>query len=67
MPAFKEGDHVPAIGNVARRGQRGVVRDPLQGQSEWYLVRFQDGIDEVYERDNLQMAVQRPEGSGEHE
>ena len=67
MPAFKAGDHVQAIGNVPNRGRRGIVRDLLQGKNEWYLVRFQGGTDEVYEKDNLQIAAERPEDSAPDE
>jgi len=64
-PAFERGDQVEAIGNVSHEGQRGVVREVLQGNNQWFLVRFQDGTDDVYERADLQIAALRPKDSGE--
>jgi hypothetical protein len=67
MPEYKNSDYVIPIGNVSRRGERGEVRGRVQGKSGWYLVRFQDGTEEVYETDNLQLAARRAEDSRDEE
>ena len=67
MAEYKNSDYVKPIGNVSHRGERGEVRDRVQGRSGWYLVRFQDGTEEVYETDNLKLAVPTDEGPEDQE